>query len=145
MGAAIDEAVMEYFNAVPAGHRALLERVHRLVLDACPDATVVLSYKMPTYKVGKRRLHLAAWQHGVSIYGWKQQGDGGFTERHPELQTSTGTIQLRPQDAAIISDEIRDLARSALMGGGTQSERSLDFGRPSTAEAMGGGLGRADH
>jgi len=31
------------------------------------------------------------------------------------LQTSTGTIRLRPEDAALIAnDEIRDLARSAL-------------------------------
>ena len=29
-------------------------------------------------------------------------------ERHPELRTSTGTIRLRPQDAAAIADE--DLA-----------------------------------
>jgi hypothetical protein len=35
--------------------------------------------------------------------------------RHPELQTSTGTIHLRPEDAAVISDdEIRDLVRSNL-------------------------------
>jgi hypothetical protein len=45
----------------------------------------------------------------------KQQGDGGFTARHPELQTSAGAIQLRPEDAAVISDnEIRDLVRSTL-------------------------------
>jgi hypothetical protein len=51
----------------------------------------------------------------VSIYGWKGQGDGGFTKRHPELQTSTGTIQLKPADAELISDyEIRDLVRSSL-------------------------------
>jgi hypothetical protein len=52
----------------------------------------------------------------VSIYAGKQHGTGGFTTRHPELQTSTGTIQLRAEDAAGITDnEIRDLARSVLL------------------------------
>jgi hypothetical protein len=46
------------------------------------------------------------WQHGR---------DAGFTARHPELLTSTGTIRLRPEDAAGIPDEeLRDLVRSAL-------------------------------
>jgi len=70
---------------------------------------------MPTYKVGERRLHVGAWKHGVSIYGWQKGGDAGFTTRHPELMTSKGTIRLRPEDAGDIpDDEFRDLVRSAL-------------------------------
>ena len=108
--------VAEYVARLPPEPRLLFERIHRLVLEACPSAEVVLSYKMPTYRVAKRRLHVGVWAHGISIYGWKAPGDGGFTQRHPELQTSTGTIQLRPDRAAGISDdEIRDLARAALM------------------------------
>jgi uncharacterized protein YdhG (YjbR/CyaY superfamily) len=111
----VDPRVCEYVTALQPDQRTLFERIHRLVLDACPTAQVVLSYKMPTYRVGKRRLHVGAWAHGISIYGWKAQGDGGFTQRHPELQTSTGTIQLRPHQAAAVSDdEIRTLARAAL-------------------------------
>jgi uncharacterized protein YdhG (YjbR/CyaY superfamily) len=112
----VDKAVADYIEAIPPEHRALFERIHRLILDACPNATVGLSYKMPTYRVADRRLHLGVWKQGASIYGWKGAGDGGFATRHPELQTSTGTIRLRPEDAASIADdEIRDLARSALM------------------------------
>lgn len=44
----------------------------RLILAAHPDVTVVLSDKMPAYKVGRRRLHVGAWQHGLSLYGWPQ-------------------------------------------------------------------------
>jgi len=78
-------------------------------------ATLVMSYKMPTYKLGSRRLHLGVRKHGVSIYGWTRQGDGGFTAAHPELQTSTGTIQLRPAEAVLIADdEFRDLVHAAL-------------------------------
>jgi uncharacterized protein YdhG (YjbR/CyaY superfamily) len=111
----VKPGVAAYIEAISPEHRDLFDRIHRLILDASPDAKVELSYKMPTYKVGTRRLHLGVWQHGVSIYGWKRHGDGGFTRRHPEFQTSTGTIRLRSQDGDRFSDdEIRDLARAAL-------------------------------
>ena len=111
----MDEAVRGYIDAIPAEHRSLFDRLHRLILAAHPDATVVLSYKIPTYRVGRRRLYVAVWKHGVSIYGWPQGQEAGFAARHPELRTSKGTIQLRPEDAAGVSDdEFRDLVRSAL-------------------------------
>jgi uncharacterized protein YdhG (YjbR/CyaY superfamily) len=108
----MDEAVQAYIDAVDPAYRPMFDRVHRLIMTAHPDANVVLSYQIPTYKVGKRRLYVGAWQHGISIYGWGQGRDGGFAERHPELRTSKGTIRLRPQDAAAISDE----ELSALVG-----------------------------
>ncbi len=111
----MDEAVRGYIDGIPSGHRPLFDRLHGLILAAYPDAAVVLSYKMPTYKVGSGRLHVGAWKHGVSIYGWKKGGDAGFTTRHPELKTSTGTIRLRPDDAAALPDqELLDLVRAAL-------------------------------
>jgi uncharacterized protein YdhG (YjbR/CyaY superfamily) len=111
----MDPAVVEYVSAIAPEHRPLFDRIHLLILDTCPDATVVLSYKMPTYQVDTRRLHLGVWKHGVSLYGWKGQGDGGFTARHPDLQTSTGTIRIRSDAAAAIpDDDFRDLARAAL-------------------------------
>jgi len=79
-----------------------------------PDAAVVLSYKMPTYKMRRRRLHVGGWRHGVSLYGWGQDRAADFTARHPQLKTSKGTIQLRPDDAAVIPDDgFRDLIRAA--------------------------------
>jgi hypothetical protein len=114
-GGRVDPAVTEYLEAVPEEHRELFEWVHGLILDACPTAVVGLSYRIPTYRLGRNRLHVGVWAHGVSIYGWKRRGDGGLTARHPGLQTSTGTIQLRPEDRATVSDqEIRELARRVL-------------------------------
>ena len=108
-------AVREYLDAIAPEHRPLFDRLHRLVLEAHPDAAVVISYQIPTYKVGRRRLFVAAWKHGVSIYGWDQGRDAGFIARHPGLKTSKGTIRLRPQDAAgIPDDELLDLVRAAL-------------------------------
>jgi|HubBroStandDraft_5_1064220.scaffolds.fasta_scaffold01495_2 hypothetical protein len=108
-------AVQAYIDDIAAGHRPLFDRLHGLILDTCPDVTVGLSYGMPAYQRGGRRLHLGVWKHGVSLYGWQKDNDGGFVGRHPELKTSTGTIRLRPHDAAeIADDEFADLIRAAL-------------------------------
>ena len=114
----MDDAVRDYVNAIAPEHRPLFDRLHRLILEVHPDAAVVLSYQIPTYKVGRRRLYVGVWKHGVSIYGWEQGRDAGFTARHPELKTSKGTIQLRPAAAGISDDELRDLVRAALDGSG---------------------------
>jgi uncharacterized protein YdhG (YjbR/CyaY superfamily) len=111
----MDDAVRDYIAAIDPEHRPLFDRLYRLVLGAHPDATVVLSYQMPTYKVGGRRLFVGVWRHGVSIYGWDAGRDAGFAARHPGLRTSKGTIRLRPDDAAgIPDDELRDLVNAAL-------------------------------
>ena len=113
----MDDDVREYIESIAPEHRPLFDRLQRLVLETHPDATVVLSYHMPTFRVGGCRLFLGAWKHGVSIYGWGRGGDAGFTDRHPGLKTGRGTIQLRPEDAAAIGDdEFRDLIRAALGG-----------------------------
>jgi uncharacterized protein YdhG (YjbR/CyaY superfamily) len=113
----MDDTVQSYIDAIGPDHRPLFDRLQRLVLEAHPDATVVLSYQMPTYKVGRNRLFLSVWKHGVSIYGWQQGRDAGFTDRHPQLKFGKGTIRLRPEDAATIpDDELRALFRSVLGG-----------------------------
>ena len=85
-----DQAVQEYIDAITPEHRPLFDRLHRLILEAQPGATVVLSYQIPTYKVGPRRLHVGAWKHGVSLYGWQQGGDAGFTVPPPGTQDQQG-------------------------------------------------------
>lgn len=107
--------VQEYIDDIPAEHRPLFDRLHRLIVQAQPEAELVWSYQMPTFRVGKRRLFVAAWQHGISLYGWGEDRDGGFSSRHPELLSGKATIRLRPEDAADISDdEFLGLARAAL-------------------------------
>lgn len=113
----MDDAAQDYIDAIDPEHRPLFDRLHRLILESHPDAEVVFSYQMPTYKVDRYRLYVGVWKHGVSIYGWGQGRDGGFVSRHPELTTGKGTIRLRPDDAAGITDhELRDLVRGALGG-----------------------------
>lgn len=69
----IDEAVHDYIDAVAPERRPLFDRVHQILLEEHPDVAVVLKYNMPTYELGDRGLHVAAWKHGLSLYGWDRE------------------------------------------------------------------------
>ena len=115
MDAPMDKGVRAYIEGIAPEHRPLFDRLHRLILEAHPEAAVVISYGIPTFKVGRRRLFVGVWRHGISLYGWQEGRDDGFVSRHRELLSGRATIRLRPQDAAGISDEeFRALARAAL-------------------------------
>lgn len=110
----MDEDVRRYRDEIDDAYRPLFDRLHRLIVDSCPDAEVALSYEMPTYRVGRRRLNVGVWRHGLSLYVSPNR-DGGFSARHPELAAGKGTIRLTVDDAARIPDEeFRDLVRAAL-------------------------------
>jgi uncharacterized protein DUF1801 len=111
----MDEAVRAYIDAIGPVQRPLFDRLHGMVMTVHPDAEVALSYGMPAYRVGARRLNIGVWKHGVSVYGWRADRDGGFVARHPELSSGKGTIRIRPKDADGISDdELRALLGGAL-------------------------------
>ena len=105
--------VQAYIDAIDPAQRVLFERLHRIVLATRPDTQVALSYGMPAYRVGARRLNLGAWKHGVSVYGWRRDNDEGFVARHPTLASGKATIRISVADAEDLSDE--ELA--GLLGG----------------------------
>jgi uncharacterized protein YdhG (YjbR/CyaY superfamily) len=109
----MDPGVEAYIEQIPPAQRPLFDRLHAIILAAHPDAEVALAYDMPAYRVGKRRLNLGVWKHGVSVYGFRRDNDGGFLARHPGLSSGKGTIRIRPRDEAAISDE----EFTALLGG----------------------------
>jgi len=110
-----DEAVRRYLDEMDGEFRPVFDRLHRLMAEACPDAELVVSYGMPTFRIGRRRLNVGVWQHGLSLYVSPDR-DGGFSARHPGLVAGKSTIKLRPADAAAIEDaEFQDLFRAALL------------------------------
>ncbi len=65
--------------------------------------------------VRRRRASAArrAWKHGLSVYGWAYGRDGGFAERHPELDNGKGTLKL-PLGRELDDEELRALVAGAL-------------------------------
>lgn len=111
----MDQGVRRYRDGLSPQGRALFDRMHELIMGQHPEASVGISYQIPTYRVGSRRLYVGAWKHGLSLYGWQADRDGGFAARHPDLLSGKATLRLRYADADAIPDaELRDLARHAL-------------------------------
>jgi uncharacterized protein YdhG (YjbR/CyaY superfamily) len=104
-----------YVDRIAPEFRPLFDRIDGLTRALHPEATAGISYGMPTYWVGKRRLNVGVWKHGVSVYGWKKNSPSTFIAQHPELVTSTGTIRVTPDAGAALSDdEIGEVIKSSL-------------------------------
>lgn len=111
----VEHEVAAYVAGIEAASRPLFDRVDGLIRESFPEASVRLAYQMPTYDVGAHSLHVAAWKHGVSLYGWDEARDGGFAARHPELSSGKGTLRLTHDAASSITDdELTAVIRGAL-------------------------------
>lgn len=65
----IDAAVDTYLASVPEPHRALLEHVRMLVHESCPEAREAISYGMPAFELGRKKvLWMAAFKRHCSLY-----------------------------------------------------------------------------
>jgi len=112
-------AVRDYIDGIAPAQRPLFERLHDIVVAAHPEAELSMAYDMPAYRVGRRRLSLGAWSHGVSVYGWRRDNDGGFAARHPDLLQGKATMRISNAAAASLGDdELRRLLEGALEPGG---------------------------
>ena len=94
-----------YLAAINPTIRPLFDRIQSVVLDVHPDVEIIISYDMPTFVVGDRRLHVAAWKGWVSLYGWDADHDGGLVARFPKASSGRGTLKITPAIAASITDD----------------------------------------
>ena len=94
---AIDNGVNEYLSHVPQPQRAALEKLRSTIKSIVPDATEVISYDVPTFKLNGRMLvSYAAFKHHCSFF----PGAGPIKTHANDLksfQTSKGTIQFTPE------------------------------------------------
>jgi hypothetical protein len=54
----MDETVQRYLDAIPPEQKPLFERLQSLILQLYPDAEIVISYQIPTYKAKAGRVSL---------------------------------------------------------------------------------------
>ncbi len=103
--------VEEYFALVPARQREILEIVRAAIVAAIPDAEEVISYDIPTFKIGGRAvLYYAGWKRHFSIY---PVGDAVKKELAAELarlEISKGTIKF-PLDEPVPVELIGRIAK----------------------------------
>jgi uncharacterized protein YdhG (YjbR/CyaY superfamily) len=86
--------VDEYIEAQPKEVRGVLASVRSTIRKALPEAEEVISYKMPTYKVGGESvLHFAAWKAHYSIYAATEGVVAAFQGELERYEIQKGTIR----------------------------------------------------
>lgn len=109
----MNEAVERYFAELPRERRAVVQRLHALVLELYPHAEVDFSYSMPTYRVDEGWVSLANQKRYVSLYTCGEQHLAEFRKRHPRIKTGKGCINLKP-DAELPEAALRQVIRHAI-------------------------------
>ena len=88
----------EYIAAQPPEARPRLQELRAIIRAAVPDVVEVISYGMPTYKLGGKRVHFGAARQHCALYG-----------------VGEGTVRF-PLDQPIPEDLVRELVEAKLKG-----------------------------
>ena len=63
------ETVDEYIESFPDEVQLILEELRSTIRNSAPEAVEVISYKIPTFKLGgKPLIYFAAWKNHIGIY-----------------------------------------------------------------------------
>lgn len=91
------KTVRGYLSGVPPEQRAALEKLRSTIKSIVPDATEVISYDIPTFKLdGRMLVSYAAFKKHCSFF----PGAGPIEKHAGDLRsfhTSKGTIQFTPE------------------------------------------------
>lgn len=87
-------SVDRYIAAQPAAARDALRRVRGAILKALPRASELISYNMPTYKIGDATiLHFAAAKDHYALYLATKPVVDAFKEELADYKIDKGTIR----------------------------------------------------
>ena len=113
-GKAVPRTVEEYLARVPEPQRSTLEEVRAVIQSVLPpEATEVISYRIPCIKYKGMLVGYAAFPDHCSLFGMSGTLLGPLREELKNYSTSKGTIRFaidRPLPAALI----RKLVKSAI-------------------------------
>lgn len=109
----VDEAVQRYIDAIPAEQRPLFDRLQSLILELYPDAEIVLSYQVPTYKARGGRVSLGLWKDGVSLYTTGPQYIEKFKSKHLKVKSGKASLNFRLTDD-LPEQDLREVIRQAI-------------------------------
>ena len=109
----MDEAVQGYVDGIPKEQKPLFDRLQSLILELYPDAEIVISYQVPTYKARGGRVSLGLWKDGVSLYTTDPQHIEKFKSRHPTIKTGKASLNFRLTDE-LPEKDVREVVNRAI-------------------------------
>lgn len=94
----MNKDVQRFMDSVPKDRNPLYDKLHALIMGMYPDANVVISYGVPTYKAKSGWVALGYWKGGVSIYSNGPHHIAEFKEKYPAIKTGKGSINFKTTD-----------------------------------------------
>lgn len=86
------KTVDEYFSTLSAGTKNILEQVRKAIKQAAPQATEVISYNMPAFKMHGVLVYYAAYSGHIGFYPTSSPIEI-FKEELSAYKCSKGAIQ----------------------------------------------------
>ena len=110
--------VQKYYSLVPHNSLPQLKKLRQIVHKELPNATEVINYGIPTFKVdGKSVVGIGGWNDFVSLYPYGSDLIVKYKADLTPYKTSKGAIQFRLSDPLpkalikkIISDKLKTLS-----------------------------------
>lgn len=99
--------VDDYIAKFPENVRIILTKIRDLIRATVPEAEEVISYQMPTYKLGVNLVHFAGHKNHIGLYP-TPSGVESFQEELKPYQSGKGSIQF-PLDKEIPYDLIQKI------------------------------------
>jgi uncharacterized protein YdhG (YjbR/CyaY superfamily) len=110
-GTASPASVDEYFAALPAEQREVLEKLRKTIGAAAPTATEAISYQMPAFRYeGRGLVSYAAFKDHYSLFPMSLQVMADYDQELRPFVSGKGTIRFtaeRPLPAALVRKIVR--------------------------------------
>jgi len=87
-----------YIKLIPQDRLDRFMSIHELIMRLYPDATVDMSYRMPTYRIGDGWIALANQKQYISLYTCSASHLESYKQKHPQQKTGKGCINFREHD-----------------------------------------------
>lgn len=95
----------DYISQFEPDIQLLLQEIRRVIREAAPEATEVISYQMPTYVYFGNLVHFAAFKNHIGFYP-APSGIEAFKEEISKYKWAKGSVQF-PLDQPVPLDLIR--------------------------------------
>ena len=144
MKSAPDQTVDDYIRRFPANVQRILSSLRRAIRQVVPAAEESISYRIPTYKLGKRPIvYFAGYEHHVSLYPASERSVTPLPRLNP-YRSGRGTLKFpleTPVPLGVVKQFVRlrvneELARSnttSRVAGKSRSGTSRTMGAPAKA------------
>ncbi len=107
----IPKSVDEYLAAVPKDQRAALQKLRKTIRSLIPDATEVISYRIPTFDYNGRHLvAFAAFKEHCSLFPMSYSTIRTHAAKLKRYYVAKGTIRFtpdKPLPAALVKSIVK--------------------------------------